>query len=379
MRKRSVNVPATCLGLLAGLSAPLLPMVLPSVAAATPEPSHPLAEALRVIHGGRYGGRGTDLIPLSPSPVQLRAAEVRLTHVPDRDGWQVSANYDLWNPGRAVAPLSLLFPEESCEPGAGRECSPMRGAFVGLKTRLGAQPLEFGPAAVDAVRKWATPPGKGFVYELSVPSRRAVRVSHEYQLDRTSGGEWWGIHYISAAGSFGGPVGSVRYVVEVSQPLRYVIFPRAFTLRAFTEEPGGTGRSALTRLTFTAEKLDERTDFLVAFPGAALSGLSSAGFCAGFRGDKTADELTQLVRGYDVARLHACREHVLSLHGYPFKDAGQQARHYRYSPRLPSWASDETFTIAAHPENPAFSDTLLSAGEQAYLKALSDAIPRPSK
>ena len=41
------------------------------------------------------------------------------------------------------------------------------------------------------------------------------------------------------------------------------------------------------------------------------------------------------------------------------------------------WADEETFTIAARPENPAYTDTLLSAGEQAYLKALSDAEPRP--
>lgn len=376
MRKRSVNVPATCLGLLAGLSAPLYS---PMVVEAAPEPSAGFAEALRVIHGGRYGGRGSDLIPLQPTTVQLRAVEVRLTHVPDRDTWQISASYDLWNPGRVATPLSLLFPEEACEPGAGRECSPMRGAFVSPQTRLAGQPLEFSPAAVDVVRKWAISPGKGYLYQLTVPSRRALRLAHEYQLDRGSGGEWWGLHYLSSGGNFAGPIGSVRYVVEVSQPLRYVIFPRAFTLRGFTEEPGGSGRSALTRLTFTAEKLDGRTDFLVAFPGSALSGQSSAGFCAGFRGDKSPDELTQLVRGYDVARLHACREHVLSLHGFPFKDAGQRAKYYRNSPRLPSWASEEIFTIAPRPENPDYTETLLSPGEQAYLKALAEAVPRSSR
>jgi hypothetical protein len=246
-------------------------------------------------------------------------------------------------------------------------------------TRLAGQPIEAGVAPVEAVRKWTPRPGKGYLYQLALPSRRVVRLSHEYQLDRTSGGEWWGIHYLSAGGTFSGPIGSVRFVVEVSQPLRYVVFPRSFTLRGFTEEPGGTGRGALTRLTFTSERVDERTDFLVAFPGAAVSGQSTAGFCPGYRGDKTASELSQLVRGYDVARLHACREHVLALHGYPFKESGPRARYYRYSPRLPSWADEANFTVAPHPENPAFTETLLSAGEQAYLKALSDAEPHPQR
>jgi hypothetical protein len=373
-RKRSGSVPSTGLGLFAGLGAALFS---PPETWAAPEPSGAFADALRVVSSGRYGGRGTDLIPLMATPVQLRGAEVRLAQVPDRDSWQVSASYDLYNPGRAATSLSLLFPEEICEPGAGHECSPMRGAFVNPVTRFGGQPLEFALSSVDVVRKWTAMPGKGYVYQLTVPPRRVAHLSHEYQLDRTSGGEWWGVHYISAGGSFAGPIASVRYVVEVAQPLRYVVFPRAFTLRGFTEEPGSTGHGSLTRLTFTVDKVAERTDFLVAFPGAAVSGQSAAGFCAGFRGDKSPSELTQIVRGYDLARLRACREHLLSLHGFPFKDPGQRARYYRYTPRLPDWADEASFTVAAHPENPAFADSLLSAGEQAYLKALTDAEPHP--
>jgi hypothetical protein len=379
MGRMSSSLRGLGLGLIVWLAAPAPPVAqarpAPPVARPVPGLSPAIEAALRVIRSGHYGGRGADLMPLNPTTVQLRAAEARLTQIAEPDGWQITATYDLWNPARAPAPLSLLFPEELCEPGAGHECMPMRGAFLSPSARFVGQPLEFTLSGPDAVRPWATTPGKGYTYQLTVPPKKLSRVVQEFRLERSGGPEWWGVHYVSAAGSYAGPIAQVRYVVELLSPMRYVVFPRAFTLRGFSEEPGSAGRGSTTRLTFTAEKLDERSDFLVAFPAQSLNGLSSAGYCVGYRGDKTAAELAEALRGYDLARMRACREHVLALHGYPFSDAGLRARYYRNSPRLPSWADEEHFTIAAHPEDPSYREALLSPGEQAYLKALGPPAP----
>jgi hypothetical protein len=335
-----------------------------------------LSAALHVVNNSIYGGRGTDPLPVDPTPVQLRAAEVSIVQVPVKDGWQVSANYDLYNPAAAPAPLSLLLPEDLCQPGGGHDCSGMRGAFQDLGTRFGTQLVEPTQAPVEMVRPWAELPGKGFLYRLTVPPRRPIRFSQEYLYDISSGSEWWGIHYVSSAGRWAGPIAGVKFTVELKQPPLYVIYPRGFVLRQFTEQGDAGGQGAVTRLVFIAQKVPLRTDFLAAFPADSIAGASPVGICPGFRGDQSNEELAQTVRGYDLARLHACADQVRALHGFPFKDPALRTRYYGTPPRLPAWADDKSLAIAAFPENRDFRDTLLSPGERAYIKALGDAEQR---
>ncbi len=335
-----------------------------------------LNAALRVVNNSIYGGRGSDPLPVDPTAVQLRAAEVSIVQIPVKDAWQVSANYDLYNPGGTPAALSLLLPEDLCQPGAGHDCTGMRGAYQDLGARFGTQLIEPTPAPVEMVKPWSELPGKGFLYRLTVPPRRPMRFSQEYLYDISSGSEWWGIHYVSAVGRYSGPVAGVRFNVELKEPPLYVIYPRAFTLKQFTEQADPGGQGAVTHLVFTAQKLVARTDFLAAFPADSIAGASPAGFCPGFRGDQSNEELAQTVRGYDLARLRACADQVRALHGFPFKDPALRARYYGTPPRLPAWADDKSFAIAAFPENRDFRDSLLSPGERAYIKALGDAEQR---
>ena len=137
-------------------------------------------------------------------------------------GWQVSAGYDLMNPSSAPAALTLLFPEELCQTGA--DCSPLRGMFQDLGTRLGSQLIEplqapgpgpgQGPAAPD-LRPWTSSPGQAYQYPVKVPPKGPTHLSHEYRFDASTGREWWGVHYVSSAGRWGAPVEKVRFTVEL--------------------------------------------------------------------------------------------------------------------------------------------------------------------
>lgn len=355
----------------------LAPPPPPSV---SPLPVSPLAGALRAVSSARHGGRGADLLPLVPTTVRLRSADVVLTYVPLQEGWQVSAGYDLMNPSSAPAALTLLFPEELCQTGA--DCSPLRGMFQDLGTRLGSQLIEplqapgpgqgQGPATAPDLRPWTSSPGQAYQYPVKVPPKGPTHLSHEYRFDASTGREWWGVHYVSSAGRWGAPVEKVRFTVELKQPPLWVVYPREYTLRSFSEQAAGAGKSALTRLVFTAEKVAARADFLAAFPVDVVAGQAAAGFCTGFRGDQSDAELAQTVRGFDGARLRGCRDLVYALHGFPIKDPLAHASYYGTGPKLPEWADESTFAIAAMPEGRSLQDGVLSAGERAYIKALTD-------
>lgn len=340
--------------------------------APTPPPGAPLDAGLRAISSARRGGRGAELLPAQPTPVRLRLADTVLTYVPLQEGWQVSAGYDLQNPGSSPAALTLLFPEEICP--TGPDCSPLRGMFQDLGTRFGTGLIEplpsFAPAA--DLRPWTGSPGKGYLYQLKVPPKGPTHLSHEYRFDASVGREWWGVHSVSSAGRWGGPVEKVRYTVELKQPPLLVVYPRAYTLRTFAEASAGPGKAALTRLIFTADKVAARTDFLAAFPVDVVAGLTPAGFCSGFRGDQSDSELAQTARGFDGARLRACRDLVYAIHGLPVKDPVARARYYTTPPRLPEWADESTYAIAAMPESRTPQESVLSAGERLYIKALTE-------
>ncbi len=338
-----------------------MPSLRPLAAIAILLPCVALAAGAEIpeVNDTSYGGRGADPVPLQPTAVQLRAADVHLEHVLEKDAWQVSATYDLFNPGAAPAALQLLLPEDLCVPPRG--CSPMAGAYLDVGVRFGDEVLTAATAKPEMVRPWAEHPGQGYLYSISVPPQEPARFSIEYRFDASHGSRWWGVRWRSAAGRWGGPPGRVRYTVEMHQPTPYVLYPRACHLAEFAERDHGG--AATIRLVFTAEGAAARDDFWAIFPADAQSGLSPAGFCQGFRGDLSDDELRPILAGYDRARLRACREQVLALHG---------ARRLP-APVLPAWAEKRGLALAPRPMNPAFREAGLGPGEQAYLRALSAA------
>lgn len=339
-------------------------LLCPSVAGAAAWP----------VNDREYGGRGADPIPMQASLLQLRSAEVHLTEVPVKDAWQVSATYEIHNPGYAAIDATLLLPEEGCA--AGRACSAMAGAFQDLGVRFGDKLLAPAPAAAEAVRKWADPPGAGHALRLVAPPRQTTRLSVEYLLDRSRGAQHHGVQIVSSAGRWGGPVGTVRYVVELKQPTPYVLYPKTFKLESFAEQPAAQGPGSRTRLVFTAAGLSARSDFWAIFPEDVVAGKAEAGACPGFRGDLSDEELVPVLRDLNEAQRRACRDHVYALHGKPFKDPALRARYYGAAPALPAWAQVLGLALAPRPENRAFREGLLSPGEQAYLRALARPAPK---
>ncbi len=338
--------------------------------ATSPAPVPAPASAQRNINDSKYGGRGTDPLPLPPTAVHLRSAEVRVTEIPVQDGWQVSATYDLQNPGATPAALSLLLPEDRCA----AHCTSNAGVFQELGARFGDELVTPTAAPAEALRPFVDREApQGYLYRISVPQWQSRKLSLEYRFDISEGSQYSGVSFLSSAGRWGGPVAQMRYILELKHPTPYVIYPRAFKLGEFSESPGKGGAGSVTRIVFTAEGVAARSDFQAIFPADSVVGTTRAGFCQGFRGDLSDEELSPVLSSYDPARLLACRDLVLSLHGSFARAPAPRA------PALPSWADPRSFAIATRPADPAYRETRLAPGEQAYLKALTAAERRRTK
>lgn len=166
-------------------------------------------------------------------------------------------------------------------------------------------------------------------------------------------------------GRWGGPVDRLRYVIDLAQPVPYVLYPKALRVAEFAEVPGAPGAGARTRLALVAERVATRTDLLVAFPDDALVGRTEHGFYEGFRGDLADDELPLVVKRYAPRQRQACCELVHALHGFLFPDPGVRAGHHGSPPPLPAWAEAHGLAVAARPEHPGCRAALLSPGELA--------------
>lgn len=340
---------------------------LPSPATGAANEPAPRSE----INDLQYGGKGSDPLPLGKTSVRLRDAEIKLVQIPAQDGWQVSAEYQLVQEGPAPATVNVLLPEDLCPPK--RRCSPTAGLLQDLGARFGDALLTATQAPREVVAPFAEHPGAGHQYALTLPPRKPTRLSLEYRFDQSHGSRYSGVFVTSAAGRFAGKVERVRYTIEVPQPMLYVLHPRGLRLAEFQERPAEEGAGAVVRLVLIGENLLQRSDLALIFSGDAIDGATPAGTCDGLRGDRDEAQLARILKGYSLARLRACRERLLSLHGYPFKDPEERARSY-HTPSLPPWAEGKDLVLAPRPENPAYRESLLSPGEQAYLAAVQQAI-----
>lgn len=312
------------------------------------------------------GGRGADPIPLSPTKIRLRAAELRLNEVPVQEAWQVEADYDLQNAG-AAAKVSVMVPQGRCA--SGGRCSPQSGELQELSVRLGETQLAAGASSAEQVGPWIDPgrTGVGYLYELAVPAGGTRRLSLEYRLDRSVGSGYYSARVVSSAGRWGAPVGQVRVVVAVKHATPYVWVRRPYGVVGFTERKNERGAGSVTTVTLEAAGLDTRSDFAAVFPADRLLARTAAGECAGFRGEADEAVLRKEIASYDGARLRACAELVAAVHGV----AGPRAQLYGSGkvPR-PAWA--EGYTLVVRPAARAGEEALLSPGEAQYLKLLEE-------
>ena len=145
----------------------------------------------------------------------------------------------------------------------------------------------------------------------------------------------------------------------------------ANALAEFQERPAEEGAGAVVRLVLIGENLLQRSDLAVIFSGDAIDGVTPAGTCEGLRGDRDEAQLARILKGYSAPRLRACRERLLSLHGYPFKDPEERARSY-HTPSLPPWAEGKDLVLAPRPENPAYRAQPIDAADCASRRGVDD-------
>lgn len=317
-----------------------------------------------------FGGRGSDLIPLTETRVRMVSEDIVLELVPVRDAWQVLATYVFENPTDQVVRLRVGFPEERCDPN--RDCSPNAGQFQDLSTMVRGEPVEATEGQVAPSSAWGDSIGRVYLYDLEFKPHERVTVVHSYSYDRSTGNDWWGTRYLTRTGTlWAGPIGHARFTVRLPSPALYVMYPREFRLSRFVEEARADGAGGRTELVFEASDYRPAHDFEVVFPSFSIEAMGPDGLCMGMDGEMSSEELGPVLHDWSETQLRACRNRLYALHGYPFKDAALRAEHYGAPPALPDWAPADRWAIAARPENPGFQVTLLSAGEQAWINAIA--------
>lgn len=316
-----------------------------------------------------FGGRGADLSPLSETRVRMVSEDIVLELVPVRDVWQVTATYVFENPTSDAVHLKMGFPEERCDPD--RDCSPMAGVFQDLSTTVRGQPVEQTEGQVSR-GEWGASIGRVYLYEVDFRPHERVSVVHSYAIDRSTGNDWWGPHYLTRTGSlWAAPIGHARFTVRLPSPVLYAIYPRVFQLTRFVEETRADGAGGRTELVFEARDWRPAEDFQVSFPAFSVVAMGPDGLCQGLEGDLSDEELAPILKGWSDGQLRACRNRLYALHGYPFKDPALRAEYYGTPPALPSWADPARWAIQGRPVNDRFQATLLGAGEQAWINAIA--------
>lgn len=346
--------------LAAGLA--LLPGAGQALPSGTEAPGLP--QVVLQVSDVRYGGHSGDPLPADKSAVRLRSAESEFLEVGLKSQWSVSTRYALENPGGQGTELTLILPEEGCP--KGRACTPLGGMIQDLGVLLDKQVLPAQPATSAALAALPGAPARGYQLKVPFAGKQKRSLDVEYGVDLSQGSKWEALHH-RGAGAAGLAPDKVSYTVMLRRAVPYVLYPKPFKLTGFTDRQSDGGPGSLARLTFTASGAAAREDFALFFPSDAVVGHTLYGDCEGFRGDRPAEELTKLLGRYVKEHLAACRDLVYALHG---------ARGAQPAPKLPGFALGANLVTAPRPQNKGFQESLLSRGEQAYIRAIDEALKR---
>ncbi|MEO1269852.1 MAG: DUF4424 family protein, partial [Myxococcota bacterium] len=110
-----------------------------------------------------FGGRGSELIPLKETRIQMTSEDIVLTL--KKHMWHIEASYVFTNPTDKKVTLQMGFPEEHCD--EDEECMDEAGIFKGLVTKVRGKVVKQKVGKVNRKHDWAPHLGRVYVYTVT--------------------------------------------------------------------------------------------------------------------------------------------------------------------------------------------------------------------
>ena len=322
-----------------------------------------------------FGGRGSELIPLKETRIQMTSEDIVMTL--KGSTWHIDATYVFTNPTDKPVTLQMGFPEEHC--GEEQECMQGAGIFKGLVTRVRGEAVKQTVGQVDRKHEWAPELGRVYLYTVRFKPKEVVTIHHAYHHPTNTGIDGIWIDYVTRTGSlWNGPIGKARFTVRTpTRPWR-ASWPETFTLRSYVERPTGKPGEGQTEFVFEMADWTPRVDFTLML----LSGMNGPNHGCPMYDTMMVDpknlkaEIAGQLKELTAAQLRVCRNLPYARHGYRFKDAKLNATFYAASKSGAGFAhgadprSKERWTWQAFQVNPHFKPSLLTPTEQRYIQLI---------
>jgi hypothetical protein len=353
------------------------PLVIPLALAALSVPVPAAA------NDSTFGGRGSDLTPLTETRVRMVSERIELVmsedsnpgpgveHYPWRAlAWRVRATYRFHNQSDEEVALQIGFPETPCTEEMG-DCNGMTGEFRRMRTTVRGEPVEHrigrvaGRVLLPRAESWERGQlGRVFLYDVTFQPDEELEVVHRYVHDRSPNVMGESLTYLTRTGAnWSGPIGEARFVVRVPYVPREVLAHPDYPGERFLVRRDG--RPVGIELRFRVTDFVPRHDFDVQLAGDAGHTVGVAPPFLDGIDCPTGDAPNPT--GLPAATVRVCAAVVEAAYGGPLTDETRAA--LSRSGLLQDYGEGAYVRVLPHP-HADYDPSWMAEGDRRYVAAL---------
>lgn len=276
-----------------------------------------------------FGGAASDLVPLEETRVQMVSEDILIEYgrttdlqFSYRQRWDVTASYVFKNSTDQPVTLQVGFPEFRCDEFEPESCN--RNAFQGLRTTVAGMVVQHRKGALNKKHAWATYLGVVWIYEVTFPPQREVKIQHQYSVAESTNSNYaQSVAYVTRTGAqWASDIGNARFTFRLPSSTHAVMPPRGIPMTSLRlVEPDGP--DPYVEVICEQRNWNPTQDLWLMFSNVPWVVLMNLGEDALTRSGISADDLCEAAprgtRKSDIQH-QMCINDVYACAGYPFKN-----------------------------------------------------------
>ena len=332
----------------------------------------------------------SDVAPVEETRLIMASEEIVITERSlkkerkpwDETYWSIAATYTFANPTDEPVEVTLGFPEGQCNDSCGDECDDdercsqenLHYTFRDMTTQVDGKRVTMRLAEIAPQSEWSSEFGTVHLFDVTVPAKGSVEVTHRYEMDQSRGsqGEDY-FYYVTRTGAlWNGPIGKASFTLELLNRPWGFSFPPGYELTEYATNKAGDKtvvRFEMTDWTPRHDLLFMRGAMNLVTLGCPTEEFLLGSFINLWRLEELSEE-----------QLRTCRNLFYAYHGYTFKDQTLYDLFYGHAEPTPvsemrdAWGAsssvDPEHSGVLFRPHEGYSPDHLSADETHWIKAI---------